>query len=581
MRQGLLYISFVWILIYFSACKHRPYPVSFAIADSLSEAIPDSAIALLLSLKNTIHTTPEATQMYYHLLCIKANDKAYIPHTSDSMICLLVKYYEKTNHNIHLPEVYYYAGRIYRDLGDAPQALDYFNKATQTIRNEENHPLRGYIYSQMGTLFLYQNMYDEALEVFKEAYQYDVLKKDSIGVVFDLRDIASIYLYKNRLDSSSYYYQCAFDLAHTMQHQRLMDMVQNQMASLYMQLEEYDLAKTALQPSLNNLHIPSKSPVFSIASKLYHQTGNIDSAAYYYNELLDCGTIYAKQSAHRGLAEIALTQGQPQKASMHLKQWMVCNDSISKITETESIRKIRALYNYQLREKENNDLKDKNEQKSLIIICILAITIVLVALFLAYSQYSRRKRLLLKLNLEKLNEIKEEQYKKSAAFIRENYEKIKVLENELQNISETNNTLKTQMQKQKDIILLTNKQAKIELDGLEQTQTILFNSDIYHLFKKQGLFNSYKITCEEWNLLERTINNAYPDFTKNLYKVQNLSKHELHICLLIKIRVLPADMAKLTNHTKESISSTRRRLYEKVFQEKGKPKQWDDFILSL
>lgn len=581
MKQYILFIFILFFLLHTFACKQNPYPASFTTADSLTKTAPDSAIVLLHNIKDDLLTAPEATQMYYHLLCIKANDKAYIPHTSDSLIRSLVNYYEKISHNTHLPEAYYYAGRVYRDLGDAPQALAYFNKATEVIKGEERHPLRSYIYSQMGTLFLYQNMYDEALKIFKDAYQYDVLLKDSIGMVFDLKDIASIHQYKNQLDTSFCYYQDALNLANRIQHQRLMDIIRNQMARIHIQLKEYDLAKEALQPSLNNLHIPSKSSVFSIASKLHYLTGNLDSAAYYYNELLDCGTIYAKQFAHQGLAEIALTRERPQDALIHLKQWMMCNDSINEITATESVHKISALYNYQLREKENSDLKIKNKQNTLFIISTLSLILILIAFFLAYLQYSRRKRMLLKFKLEKLNKIKEELHKKSTAFIDENNEKIKALENELQNISETNNSLKAQLQKQKEIILFTNKQVEIELDEREQAQTSLFNSDIYHLFKKQISSNNHKITEKEWSLLEKTINDTYLNFSEYLYKVHTLSKHELRICLLIKIRILPADMAKLTNHTKESISSTRRRLYEKVFQEKGKPRQWDEFILSL
>ena len=34
-------------------------------------------------------------------------------------------------------------------------------------------------------------------------------------------------------------------------------------------------------------------------------------------------------------------------------------------------------------------------------------------------------------------------------------------------------------------------------------------------------------------------------------------------------------------HSKEAITSNRRRLYEKVFGKKGTPKDWDSFILSL
>lgn len=41
------------------------------------------------------------------------------------------------------------------------------------------------------------------------------------------------------------------------------------------------------------------------------------------------------------------------------------------------------------------------------------------------------------------------------------------------------------------------------------------------------------------------------------------------------------EIAKLTLHSKESITSTRRRLYENVFGGKGSPKNWDEVIYAL
>lgn len=581
MRKRLQFILIVLVSLCISACKNKPYPSSLIVADSLTNVKPDSAIILLENLREDMRYAPEATRMYYQLLCIKANDKAYIVHTSDSLILPVLHYYIRENSMQHLPEAYYYAGRICRDLGDAPQALDYFNKAIEAIEGDKNHSLRGYIYSQMGTLFVFQDMYDEALEIIKEAYQYDVLLKDSMGIIFDLRDMAGIYRRKENIDSSLYYYRKAYDLAHTIQHQRLMRIVQDQMASLYIQLGEYDLARTALQPSLSNLHQPSKSSVYSIASELHHRVGNIDSARYYYGELLSCGTIYAKQAAHQGLTEIAMANDNPKDALAHLQQYILCSDSIRRITNTESIRKMRALYNYQLREKENARLKAENEKKALIVFCILAIAFILLAFFFAYLQYNRRKRLLLSFKLERLQQIEKEQYRKSSEFIEENKRLIETMENKLQSAGETNNALKEQLRKQKEIIFYTNKQAEIELSERERARIILFNSDIYNLFKEQAYSDKHKITIEHWNTLEQTVNTAYQNFTENLNKLCQLSEHERRICLLIKINIPPTDMAKLTNHTKESISSTRRRLYEKVFREKGTPKQWDDFVFSL
>lgn len=162
----------ILLLMCICACTNKPYPQSLRVADSLIHNNPDSAVILLEELKRSMAFEPQATQMYYQLLTIKAKDKAYITHTSDSLIKTVVKYYEERKDRERLPETYYYAGRVYRDLGDAPQALEYLQKAIDASSDQNgNYQLKSRIYSQMGYLYLYQDIYDKTPEVFKEAYK--------------------------------------------------------------------------------------------------------------------------------------------------------------------------------------------------------------------------------------------------------------------------------------------------------------------------------------------------------------------------------------------------------------------------
>ncbi|WP_294617473.1 lipopolysaccharide assembly protein LapB [uncultured Bacteroides sp.] len=553
----------------------------FIVADSLIGVKPDSAVALLDGMADEMASASRSVRMYYQLLCIKAKDKAYIRHTSDGLILQVLDYYVLKNDKRHLPEAYYYAGRVYRDLGDAPQALDCLEKATDALGTREEYPLRSRICSQIGTLFMQQDLYEEAAESFRKAYCYDILLKDTAGMVFDLRDVAGIWRYMEQPDSALHYYRKAYDLASALQNRRLMDIVENQMASLYIELGQYDLAKSHLQSSLANLRRPSKSAVYSIASKLYHRAGNVDSACYYYKELLKCGTIYAKQAANRSLAEIALLRSEPEVAILYLQQYTHCADSIRRITDMETIRKMHSLYNYQLREKENIQLKAENERKERIMVYMLSVGFVLAALTVACLQYNRRRRLQLHVQLDNLHRLQEEQHRRSSQFIEENKKQMEELENRLQSMGHANDDLKIQLQRQKEVMLYTNKQAEIELNEREMKQTVFFSSDIYRFFKEQAQASACRVTDEDWNALECAVNDTYGEFIKNLQKLHSFSCHEIHICLLIKINIQPVDMAKLTNHTRESVSATRRRLYEKVFRKKGSPKQWDEFIYSL
>ena len=81
MKQSAKLLFILYYLLCLYSCKDHCSPPVLAVVDSLTYVDPDSAIVILNSIKGNISNEPEYTQMYYHLLLIKARDKAYIPHT--------------------------------------------------------------------------------------------------------------------------------------------------------------------------------------------------------------------------------------------------------------------------------------------------------------------------------------------------------------------------------------------------------------------------------------------------------------------------------------------------------------------
>ena len=84
---------------------------------------------MLDRLRDSLSSFDEEQRMYYDLLDLKVNDKMYVRHTSDSLIKRITAFYETYGDRDKLLESYYYMGRVYRDLNDAPEALKYFQKA--------------------------------------------------------------------------------------------------------------------------------------------------------------------------------------------------------------------------------------------------------------------------------------------------------------------------------------------------------------------------------------------------------------------------------------------------------------------
>ena len=570
------------LLLALAACGHKPLPHILLTVDSLASAAPDSAVALLKQPEVKSTLTSQDAAMYYLLLTVKAADKAYLLHTTDSVILRVVDYYERKQDKQHLPEAYYYAGRVYRDLGDAPQALDYFERAIQALPEEETSILKGKIYSQTGTLFLYQDMYEEALKMFKLSYDCDIKLKNIQGQIFNLRDIGTSFRSMNQMDSAIYYFQKASQVAEANGQTGNMYMVQTQLTSLYLQLEEYGLAQKAFEYGKQHRHKASRSGVYSIAAKLYYHTGKTDSAIYCFKQLLDFGTIYSKQTAHRYLAQIAIQNKNVKEALAHINSYIFCTDSIQRITDTETLRKMHALYNYKLRENENIRLKAENERKQTYINYTLAISGILLSLGFGYLQYNRRKKTELSLQLEKTKRLKEEIQQKSEQFIKENESKIALLEKQLK---ESDNTLKQQLEAQREKMVYENKLAQAALDRQNQISKIIEESDIKKDIMRKlhdGDNNKNLLTEKDWKNIEAKIEESFPGFKIRLFDLYSrLSEHEYKICLLLKLEFKPIEIASLTLHSKESVASTRRRLYEKVFKCKGSPSDWDEIIRAI
>ena len=129
---------------------------------------------------------------------------------------------------------------------------------------------------------------------------------------------------------------------------------------------------------------------------------------------------------------------------------------------------------------------------------------------------------------------------------------------------------------------LDNIHAMQKMAVIEPRQDVgtLFASPIYQRIK-QYLDEGRSMQAADWMELTEVVDGTYTGFSDKLYSLYRMSDQDYRVSLLIKIRMQPKDIATLTAHSKESIASTRSRLYLKVFGKKGTTKDWDDFILSI
>lgn len=580
MKHLLLYLLLACTLILPGACTHPTTPPVLLCADSLASANPDSAQALLASLAEGMKQEPQAVQMYYRLLCIKAKDKAYITHTSDSAILSVVEYYEREGDKKHLPEAYYYAGRVYRDLGDAPQALDYFEKALDAMQENENLKVKSKVYAQMGTLFSYQNLYVEAIDMYKHSLQSNLILKDTVGMIYNFRDMASTYQNLRQQDSSLYCYKKSYQLSKIIGRVDLENGIQSQIARYYINIGNYKDAYRPLQAALHDIEHPNRSGIYSIAAKYYFNVGMKDSAVWYFQRLQDCGTLYAKEAAARGLAEITLSQGKTIAAARHLYQALVLGDSIHKITVTEDIRRSHALYKHQVREKENQRLKLQNlKQRQTGIFLIIAFALLAGSGILYYL---RRKKTMQR-RLKIAEQLKEEAYRRSREYREDTRKRILQLEDQLQKaaaqLSDKENHCQ-HLEDEKAFLTCTLSRLEEEQHYRELMEKRFSQSDICQIFRQKEAAGN-KITEADWLRLEQEADSLLDGFTRKLIGQGKINKQELRVSILIRANFSIKSIAQFIHLSPTAVTSIRRRLCNKFSLPEISPQAWDHFIHSL
>lgn len=545
----------------------------------------EPAVKLLSGIDSVAYRYGTRDLNYYRLLKVAADDKQYIAHTTDTVISPAIQYYEAHGSEEELARAYYYGGSVFRDLGDAPQALDYFQKAHEILKETGcNRHLEGVIYSQKGELYMAQHMYDFALKMYRESQKYSQEENDSVGMVHDYATIGMVYEKKEKYDSSEYYYEKALEMAEQLNEKRLIPMVNCLMLMLYtIDIHDYVKAKQCLDRCLHNHDVQDNANaanVAHVAAIYYFDSNNLDSAEIYSNEVIRMGDRKLIMNAYSRLSYIEMARNNPEKAMAYAEQYLEYRNAVEAQMQTEEMQRINAIYNYQFRERENFRLKAENERHQTIIAWSVVMSVI-VAFSVIYLMKSRQHKH--KMALERLMQKEDEAKKRYTAFIEDNNLKIEMLKKQLTDISVLNDELRGELERKKAALEVVNEEVwndgKKRAEALKRiSETTVFGRIQFVLRDKTKV-----LTTKDWRDIEAEVIKEYPKFKKELNSLSyRLTEQEYQVSLLLKLGIAPSDIALLICKARESVTSIRRRLYNKVFDDvKGKPEYWDRFIQTL
>ena len=583
MKEKVIYLLLI-LLILASCAGNRKYDDLMQRADSIMNVNDDSArvaIRMLDGIKPQLPEFSQSQKMRYELLRHKAMNKACITFTSDSVMKEVVDYYDHHGSANERMLANYVLGCVYRDMHEAPMALEYYNKATEqadTTAADCDYGTLYRVYSQMGFLFSKQYLPYQELNAFDKAEKYAYLAKDTLNAIINYQNKGEAYGYLGKKDSV---------IASNLQAAKLFKKHGNDYAAAiafgcnydyYIEKKDSINAKKAFE-AYNSTGYEGNSNYEDAKAYVLYQKGTYylfvnkqDSA--YDNLSLSfkiCKSYSIKAATTKALAQYYAKVNQPAMAMKYALQSSEYNDSDLIEARKTQLQQVQAMYDYS-RNQEIARRAELKAKRSIQMNYMIVFACVVLFLFLSYVY---RKQLALKKKriaasklvyedcLLKLKRLQEEK----AQLVAEKDKKL------AQIITEKENAISKLVSEIHDI------QNRYSLSSMSDAYLVLKNSSIYKKIQCIEAHPLEEMTEEDWTELADTVEELIPNFIPMLKN--RVSDRDYRICLLIRLGIPASLMARLLNLSDAAISKSRKTMLKKLCGKVGKPKEFDEYVLHI
>lgn len=539
----------------FCSCGKKP---SSAQLERIAEMISSSPSDALDSLKTIDYASLSESDRHYHdFLSIKAADKQYIRHTSDSLILDVIAYYGGTS---LYPEALYYGARVYCDLGDAPTALEYFHSALDNV-HPDSLELKGNILSQTSRLLDDLRLHSRAIPYVQQAITVDSLLKDTFNLVYDHVLLGQIYLRRGDYAYADNNFIHALSLNPNPSEQDAA-YLQVLRAAVKLRQNEIDSALTLARGAPERIRPIQRNEAMIYASDIYLSAGIPDTAYHYANLIVHSNHSNNRKNGYRNLFSPELySLIPPDSIPFYIRDYNSALETYYNRHESQQALMQDAFYNYQLHQRareqaEHQSQKLTNALHASVIIALLLICALVLAAYRRKKNLSDYQAAVLEL----------EQLRKS-------------LENDtiIPSGASDRDLLRDKLRQELQMI-------QKQVSNRKNIPESITGSEVYTTI--QGFLDSKKAVSDNstiWSALENIVIASSPLFRERLTLLagQALKPHDLHLVLLIKCGFTPSQTTLLLGRTKGTISYRRRHIGEIILGNKVNSELIDKIILCL
>lgn len=538
----------------------------------IAEIVSDSPQEALLRLDSIdCESISEADRHYYDFLTIKAKDKAYIQHTSDSLILDVISYYENISPSPLYAEALYYGGRVYRDMGDAPTALQYFHKVLDNIPEDSRSlNLKARTLSQIGRLLQGISLYDEAIPYIEKSLKICELNKDTTNIVYELQLLGGTYLRAKKYRLAEHYFNKAIEMSSNLP---ISFKAKSKMylADVKYQVGQLDSALTLIRNTPDLVKPIARNRALATASDIYLAKGLLDSAYIYAHELINSPDSDNKVIGYQNLLLPELQKFIPlDTIYLYIDEYRGLLENYYDSNESQLAMNQHNFYNYQLHEREKQSAQKEKEKFLKWLYIISIVVVVLVITILALNIGRKKQQLRLHEALDNISKLK-------ASL--SNHNSTDNSDSEPKVIAKETTTESLRNRLRDDLLSIYNKDKK---QG--EIPSAILKSEAYK--ELQSYVAGGKVIPLDsllWEQMEAAVMECSPNFKYNLQLLTggNLSSQDYRLALLIKCGITPTQMISLLGRTKGTVSYRREALCYKVFDQKLGSKVIDGIIRLL
>ena len=351
----------------FLSCRQtrkRTLP-DFDTVESIMWAHPDSALALLERMPKP-SPDDRLSDATWCLLYTQAWDKNYRRHTSDSLVNIALRYFDKREDGLRKAQAWFYKGSVLKDLGKLEEATECYVRARDLTASFDDPLFASLICQTLGRIYREQDIYGKAFDLFREAIHHvtQVPRCDSWSHAYS--ELGRTFAERDQLDSARHYFELSLKNAELIKDLRTQAMAIGELGVVYYNKGDYnnaliyqkkDLAlKLQFKDSVN-----FSSATFGLAVILY-QLGELDSAEVYFKKSLNTSNIERIQTSNLVLYYISKKKHNYEEAFKYIDQYRLYTDSVHNANRTRAVAEAQEKYDNEKLENEKKSLMLEKER---------------------------------------------------------------------------------------------------------------------------------------------------------------------------------------------------------------------------